>query len=229
MLPTNIKKIAEEMAEKEYPYMEEIECLKTGWYRSYNEYKAIIQNRRLNYLKAWQACFDYLAGSDVWDIDKEIEWTDNLPTFNEYQKQESEAKISVLLKCKLHTATTHAALLKEIERLKGGGWIDVKDRLPEPFRNDDTERLLMKPVLILIKKRQLIGYYFPDKFKQLEWEDWDEYKQEYFPWTTEDIDKGIVWANTGWYHEAERDGEIYWEPIDTATHWQPLPAQPETK
>ena len=100
-------------------------------------------------------------------------------------------------------------------------WIPVGERLPEAVEGK------MKPVLGLNGKHWVIVYYFPEHFKTVEWEDWDDYNQEDFPYTEEDNEKELVWLRPGFYQSVECEKcEGYWSPPLPLTHWMPLPLLP---
>lgn len=64
------------------------------------------------------------------------------------------------------------------------------------------------------------AYYFPDRFKTVEWEDWDDYTPEDFPYTEEDENAGVVWLRAGWYSSIDCDKcDGYWSAPLNVTHW----------
>lgn len=104
-------------------------------------------------------------------------------------------------------------------------WIST-DELPE-LKNGKVY-----PVLVVNiehgKRRINKAWYFPEKFKTVEWEDWDDYSQESYPHTIDDTENQCVWLKSGFYMEVENtDGNEYWSFPLNVTHWQDLPALPE--
>jgi hypothetical protein len=102
------------------------------------------------------------------------------------------------------------------------GWIDVTT-LPQIVDKK------AKPVLVRYlnsngKAFHALAYYFPDRFKTVEWEEWDDYSEEDFPYTENDAEAGTVWLRAGWYQGVECDKcEGYWSsPLDV-TEWMPIP------
>ncbi|SKA30190.1 hypothetical protein SAMN04488128_103236 [Chitinophaga eiseniae] len=101
-------------------------------------------------------------------------------------------------------------------------WIPVAERVPEAIDGK------VYPVLCLNGKHRVICYYFPEHFKTVEWEDWDDYNPEWFPYTEEDAEKGVVWLRPGFYQEVECDKcDGYWSSPLPITAWQPLPPAQE--
>lgn len=103
-------------------------------------------------------------------------------------------------------------------------WIKIEDGLPQAVDKK------MKPVLAATAKTIKKCYYFPEHFKSVEWEDWDDYSEVDFPYTENDAEKEIVWLRPGWYEEIDCDRcEGYWSSPLPVTHWQPLPDNPNKK
>lgn len=102
-------------------------------------------------------------------------------------------------------------------------WISVKDNLPEQVGKK------MMPVLgVTGKGKRIICYYFPNHFQTVEWEDWDDYSEEDFPYTENDADRGCVWLRAGWYDTTDCEKcEGYWNSPHSITHWMPLPEPPK--
>lgn len=65
-------------------------------------------------------------------------------------------------------------------------------------------------------KSKRVAYYFPECFKSVEFEDWDDYDPKDFPYTTQDEEKGVVWLKAGWYESVNCDRcDEYWSaPLD---------------
>ncbi len=102
-------------------------------------------------------------------------------------------------------------------------WINANELLPEVI---DKKTM---PVLAVTKKgKRIICYYFPDRFKTVEWEDWDDYSEEDFPYTESDEEHGCVWLRAGWYDSVDCEKcEGYWNSPHDITYWQPLPELPK--
>jgi hypothetical protein len=66
-----------------------------------------------------------------------------------------------------------------------------------------------------------VAYYFPDKFKSIEFEDWDDYSEEKFPYTESDEQRGVVWLCPGWYEdiECETCDTSYWSAPLNVIEW----------
>jgi hypothetical protein len=80
---------------------------------------------------------------------------------------------------------------------------------------------IMKPVLVKHKRGHTVAYYFPEHFKTVEWEDWEDYSQEDFPYTEEDKERGVVWLRPGFYQSVECDNcDGYWSHPLEVTDWQ---------
>jgi hypothetical protein len=87
-------------------------------------------------------------------------------------------------------------------------WVKASDRLPEIVDKKCTTRFAKVEIerhdgTTYIAKA--VAYYFPDHFKTVEWEDWDDYNEEYFPYTESDGERGVVWLRAGWYENIECD------------------------
>lgn len=98
------------------------------------------------------------------------------------------------------------------------------DQLPQVV-NKKMSQVLVKHIK---GKRTFhtVAYYFPDKFKTVEWEDWDDYDQQDYPYTTEDAEAGCVWLNAGWYESVECDKcDGYWSAPLTVVSWMPIPSE----
>lgn len=114
-------------------------------------------------------------------------------------------------------------------------WVKASERLPEikdgkcspvhvthNFKNYGGKEYVKKAV----------AYYFPDRFKTIEWEDWDDYSPENFPYTEEDIESGCVWLKAGWYEQVDCDNcdEHYWSsPLDVIEWLEPIPAPQQNR
>lgn len=100
-------------------------------------------------------------------------------------------------------------------------WIPVEEALPAVIEKK------MKPVLGLNGKHAVIVYYFPYHFKTVEWEDWDDYSPDDFPYTELDTERECVWLRPGFYYEVECNKcDGYWSSPLPISHWMPLPAPP---
>lgn len=100
-------------------------------------------------------------------------------------------------------------------------WIPVTDALPEAVDKK------MTPVLAINGTFRVIVYYFPYHFKTVEWEDWDDYTEEDFPYTEADNENGIVWLRPGFYQSVDCEKcDGYWSSPLPVTHWMPLPSVP---
>lgn len=81
-------------------------------------------------------------------------------------------------------------------------WKPVSEGLPEMADRKSTPKHVR-----YLKKRwkgdpyiaKAVAYYFPDRFKTVEWEDWDDYNEDDFPYTENDTESGTVWLRAGWY------------------------------
>lgn len=101
-------------------------------------------------------------------------------------------------------------------------WVKVSERLPELIDGK------AKKIMLIDGNKYRFGYYFPEYFKTVEWEDWDDYSEEDFPYTINDKEKGCVWLREGFYIEeycSHCDMQVF-EPFKP-THWQPLPTPPK--
>lgn len=97
-------------------------------------------------------------------------------------------------------------------------WVKVEDGLPQAIDGK------MKPVLVLYGKFHAVAYYFPEHFKAVEWEDWDDYNEEDFPYTQNDIERQCVWLRPGFYQSIDCDRcDPFWSRPLPVTHWMPLP------
>jgi len=101
-------------------------------------------------------------------------------------------------------------------------WLGVEERLPEKSEKG------MKAVLCINARSIKKAFYFPDRFKTIEFEDWDDYSEEDYPFTEDDRDKGCVWLRVGWYEELDCDfcDKHEWNHLTKVTHWMPLPNKP---
>jgi hypothetical protein len=115
------------------------------------------------------------------------------------------------------------ALLKEEKGEVAGVWRNVS-QLPEIVNKKAL------PCYVRVEKRKhdgsgtwiqkAVAYYFPDKFKGVEFEDWDDYSQEDFPYTEEDSEQGVVWLRAGWYSSIDCDKcEGYWSAPLNVVEW----------
>jgi len=123
------------------------------------------------------------------------------------------------------TSTTTLAALSTHGSQKEDEWIRVEDGLPEVIDKK------MKPVLGYNGKGVFKCYYFPDHFKSVEWEDWDDYSEEGFPYTEADEKTETIWLRAGWYQEQDCDrcDCSTWVHRTTITHWRRLPPPPITE
>lgn len=98
-------------------------------------------------------------------------------------------------------------------------WVKASERLP------DVENKASKPRYAKVERvrsdgsvwcQKVVAYYFPDRFKTVEWEDWDDYKPEDYPYTELDNEKSVVWLKEGWYGDIDcRTCEPHWSaPLD---------------
>jgi len=76
-----------------------------------------------------------------------------------------------------------------------------------------------------------VAFYFPEHFKSVEWEDWDDYNEKDYPYTENDEVKGIVWLRPGWYESIDCDNcDGYWSSPLKVIEWldetAPLPSTP---
>lgn len=98
-------------------------------------------------------------------------------------------------------------------------FIKVSERLPE-LKDKKAFPVFVKHMKPRYKnssyEAKATAYYFPDRFKTVEWEDWDDYHEEDFPYTENDADSGCVWLRAGWYTSIECDKcDGYWSrPLD---------------
>lgn len=103
-------------------------------------------------------------------------------------------------------------------------WVKVEEGLPQAIEGK------MKPVLVLHGKFHVVAYYFPEHFKTVEWEDWDDYNEEDFPYTENDIERKCVWLRPGFYQSVDCDRcEPFWSQPLPVTHWMPLPEPPKAE
>jgi hypothetical protein len=97
-------------------------------------------------------------------------------------------------------------------------WIKASERLPELIDRKSTPkhvRYLKKRCKGEPEVAIAVAYYFPDRFKTVEWEDLYDYNQEDFPYTEEDVEMGVVWLRAGWYIHGCDKCEGYWTaPLD---------------
>jgi Protein of unknown function (DUF551) len=105
------------------------------------------------------------------------------------------------------------------------GWISVDERLPALINKKCF------PILVVnIENNKSVinkSYYFPEKFKPIEYEDLDDYDEESNPHTFNDTEEGVVWLRAGFYREIEdNEGNEFWSFPLKVTHWQPLPTLP---
>lgn len=99
------------------------------------------------------------------------------------------------------------------------GWTSPDVQLPDIIDNK------VKPVLVQTEGRRiLIAHYFPDRFRTVEWEDWDDYCEENYSYTEDDKENQCVWLRAGWYYSTECDRcESYWNEPLKVMYWQYLP------
>lgn len=77
------------------------------------------------------------------------------------------------------------------------------------------------PILVTDTKGMLhLCHYFPDKWKNIESDDWDDYEPEHHPYTIPDEKNGVIWLKEGFYESIDCDRcDPYWSsPIDVA-YW----------
>jgi hypothetical protein len=87
-------------------------------------------------------------------------------------------------------------------------WVKASDRLPEIVGKKVTTRFVKVEIKkygggTFVSKRS--AYYFPEHFKTVEWEDWDDYEPEDFPYTEDDKLRECVWLRPGWYEDVHCD------------------------
>ena len=92
------------------------------------------------------------------------------------------------------------------------GWMNPKKYLPDVFIDAKKQRKVKK-LMFLVKKQYYgrtephvyvdIGFWYPDRFMSIEFEDWDDYDPKMYPYTEDDPDNGEVWLKEGFYHLPE--------------------------
>lgn len=131
-----------------------------------------------------------------------------------------------------HKDDVIAAMHQYHSQFEGLRWVKASERLPEIVDKKATPRFVKVRRKNYEGKewiQKAVAFYFPEHFKTVEWEDWDDYNQADFPYTEEDADKGIVWLRPGWYSSIECNNcDGYWSrPLDVI-EWQtdeaPLPS-----
>lgn len=115
---------------------------------------------------------------------------------------------------------------KRAEEAKPAGavWVKASERLPEVVdgkchpRFVRIERVGHSGNGYAIKA---VAYYFPEHFKSVEWEDWDDYNEEDFPYTESDEQRGVVWLKPGWYADIECDAcdNSHWSAPLNVIEW----------
>jgi hypothetical protein len=102
-------------------------------------------------------------------------------------------------------------------------WINVTERLPEIVDKKTMPRFVKAEIKkygggTYLSKR--VAYYFYEHTKSVEWEDWDDYSEEDFPYTENDCDKGIVWLRPGWYELVNCEScEEHWNRPLNVVEW----------
>lgn len=65
-----------------------------------------------------------------------------------------------------------------------------------------------------------VAFFFPEHFKSVELEDWDDYNEKDYPYTENDEVKGIVWLRPGWYESIDCDNcDGYWSSPLKVIEW----------
>lgn len=109
------------------------------------------------------------------------------------------------------------------------GWVKVVPgcKMPEVYPVGERGKGT-RHVLVWVGGKTEKGIYFPDRFKTVEFEDWDDFKPENYPHMIDDADKGCVWLKEGWYQELYNhvDDHYFYEPI-SPSFWQQLPPPPK--
>lgn len=114
----------------------------------------------------------------------------------------------------------YAAQFKDSPYQAGSAGVWRSDQAPELV---DGKKAIPRHVIAEKKthdgktyKSKRVAYYFPERFKSVEFEDWDDYDPKDFPYTTQDEEKGVVWLKAGWYESVNCDRcDEYWSaPLD---------------
>jgi hypothetical protein len=101
-------------------------------------------------------------------------------------------------------------------------WISVDTALPIKDKKSPK-------VILHNGKASLMGHYFPERFKTIEFDE-DLEQQDYPSYVDNDKDKGILFLKKGWYYKLQDVEDIeYWHPIEGVTHWQPVPSAPSAE
>lgn len=136
------------------------------------------------------------------------------------------------LKAGFLAASTGASASHPLQENRGS-WIKVSDYLPEIIDRKSTPKHVR-----YLKKRwkgepyiaKAVAFYFPDRFKTVEWEDWDDYNEKDFPYTENDADNGCVWLRAGWYIDIDcQKCEGHWSAPIEVIEWLSETPQEEDK
>jgi hypothetical protein len=112
------------------------------------------------------------------------------------------------------------------------GWKNPAKTLPDVFIDSKSQRKVKK-VMMLVKSvagkiLTDIGYWYPDRFMTIEFDDWDDYDPKTYPYTEDDPDKQCVWLREGFYimNDCDNCDNHYYEHVNVVA-WKYLPEIPQ--
>lgn len=120
-------------------------------------------------------------------------------------------------------AREYVASIVNERKDSAGSWVKASERLPGVIDKKCTPVFVRAEIKgyggkVYISKR--VAFYFPDHLKTIEFEDWDDYNEEDYPYIENDQEKGVYWLRAGWYESVNCEKcEDYWNSPINVIEW----------